>query len=211
MALEDFGLLTIKTPSGERGWHFEQEFQGGKMFIPAEGTAGTAERLVEMVKTFRAVNRIDLGDYEREIAGYMKRVSPMNDRFKGRVSSEQLVPVGTVSPAGQEYQKPIQRISDWLYEIAFKEPRLTGLEEVSKRCESCEKCPQNTKWKTKCGPCVGEVEDRGRAIRARSSHDRADQLGACRLHGVYLPTAVFLDRDFLPSRSTDAPAFCFMP
>lgn len=89
--------------------------------------------------------------------------------------------------------------------------RIINAFDASERVTSCEGCPHNIAWKTNCEPCNENVEFRGKILRGTPIFEHDDKLKACRLHDVLLNAAVFLDRDHLPARHSDAPDNCFMP
>lgn len=207
MALRDYGINENFAPARPHCWSFMQEFASGDVRIPADGSAEGPDELIRLVRDFRVANRIPMGDVEREIAVHIKKVSPESDRFRGKFSVDHINP-----PKPPEKTEPlIQQIGTWLYDVGRKEPKTIGAIEIKERAAICKDCRHNVRWRTSCEPCNKEVEARGRGVRARSSHEEADQLRACRIHGLHLPTAVFLDRDYLPRRDQKAPETCWLP
>lgn len=203
--LEKYGVITGVMPIAE-GWRFLQELpQGGVQRIPARGCAGTDASLVEQVKLFRVNAGIDLGDVAGDVAAYIKRVSPINDRFPGRTPK-----VDTRTEGQNGFRPYIERIRDWLLQVSNRQVRLLIEDEADARAEVCMKCPHNVKWVTGCVPCCEAVVSRGQNVRQRPSYKHDDALGACRLHDLKISTAVFIDREDLPDLNPNAPDFCWM-
>lgn len=201
MSLKEYGVNESIMPQ-EEGWRYEQPFQDGIQRIPPKGCAGTPKKLCELVKWFRVNNGIDQGNIEQDVAEYIKRVSPMNDRFPNRKKKEE--------PRPAKKRPYIERIRDWLISIAPKRPVLLIEDDARERADTCIGCRQNVKWVTGCLPCCENVKSRGQNLRQRPSFELDDSLGACRLHDLYLPAAVFLDIDSLPVRRSDAPPQCWL-
>lgn len=199
MSLKDHGVNLSIVPSGG-GWRYEQPFKDGIQRIPPRGDAGSADRLVEQVKTFRAHAHIDMGDPELDIAIYIKKNSPINNRFPNKRDKE----------APRVKSRPIiERIRDNLLTLGSRTPKLVILDDAEQRASVCSECPQNIKWMTGCVPCCEEIKSRGQNLRQAASAP-TDGLGACRLHDFYLPAVTFVDRDELADAHPDAPAFCWM-
>lgn len=200
--LESYGITIAVMPIG--GWRYIQELpQGGTQRIPARGCAGTDAKLVEQVKMFRVNAGIDLGDVASDVAEFIKRESPINDRFPKR-------PKKPSTHTEEKFRPYIERIKDWLLQISVKQPRLLIEDEADERAEVCMKCPQNVPWKTGCLPCCEAVVSRGQNVRQRPGYKHDKSLGACRLHDLYLASAVFIDRDDLPQTNPNAPEACWM-
>jgi hypothetical protein len=204
VALRDFDIIEDVKPIGG-GWRYMQAQRDGSFQrIPAQGSAQTAWKLVEQVRTYRINEGCPMGDPERDVAEYIKKVSPLNDRFKGK---------GGVlnKPRPEPFIPLIQRLREWLDGISPKRPKLEGLTIAGERSEICLKCPQNIRWKTQCGECNDAIDYLGHTLRARTSYDLDDALHGCRVHGLHLPSAVFIDRDDLPAKMADAPQSCWLP
>lgn len=201
--LAKYGVGTGVMPGGG-GWRYEQPLpQGGLQRIPPKGCAGTDGALVRQVEMFRVNNGIDVGDVASDVAEYIKVVSPMNNRFPGRRPVNQ--------PEAQPKFRPgIERIKDWLITASQKAVRLLIEDDADARFTICSKCPHNVKWQTGCISCGEAVKHRGQNLRQRAAYKHDDQLGACKLHALYLPAAVFLDRDNLPEVNPQAPEFCWL-
>lgn len=200
--LEDYGVSTAPKPIGG-GWRYEQEHLGQLWRIPHSGSAGTGEKLVQAVIDFRASAGVAPGDPVAEVAEYIKRVSPPNDRFKGRQIGQ---------PRVREVTPLIHFLRQWLDEVAAQRPRFVSNEDAQGRAIACLKCPQNIRWEvTGCGACNDEVTTRSYALRKSKGVAGQDALKGCRLHRIHLPAAVHLDRDFLPNRAPEAPAICWLP
>lgn len=179
-----------------------QPHKDGEQRIPPRGDAGSASRLVEAVRTFRIVARIDLGDVERDVADYIKKVSPPNNRFPKR---------SEVEPPRIKSRPLIERIRDRIAVIGQDNPRLLIDDEAEARAAVCHKCPQNVRWMTGCVPCCAEIKSRGINLRQKpKAPESIDTLSACRLHNFYLPAFVYIDRDELGPVHESAPEFCWM-
>lgn len=203
--LEDYGVNVNIFPSGG-GWRYEQPLPtGGVQRIPVHGSAEDDRDLVKQVALFRVNARIDQGDVAYDVSEYLKEHSREVDRLPKRKNYR---------PAKKRFRpghRPlIERIADWLRYKAPRNPRLLLKDEADERMKICAECPHNVKWKTACLDCVEDVTSRGQNLRQRPGYEHDDKLHACRLHDLYLPSAVFLDRDALPETHSDAPAFCWM-
>lgn len=203
MTFLDQGVIDSVKPIGG-GWRYLQEFQGKTWRIPAEGSANSAEDLVKQVREFRITAGIELGDPFLDVCEYVKKVSPNNDRWKGRVKG---------APRNREITPLIQHLREWIDRTAANHPRFVLNEEARQRAIVCLKCPQNIRWHLSgCGDCNEEVHRRSYLLRqGKDVSPESDSMCACRLHRVHLASAIFLDQDFLPQRHTDAPTQCWMP
>jgi hypothetical protein len=200
--MEDYGLITSVMPTG--GWCFPQPLNnGGEQRIPPKGCAGTFEALCHQITTFRANNHIDIGDVESEASAYIRRVSPISDKYPGREFKGH-------SEAPEKRKGVFYRVRDWIRSVEPKRPKLILEEEAKERAEICHGCRQNVEWKGACIPCHKDVSSRGQNLRQRPSSPFADKLKACRCHNFYLPASVFIDRDFLGPRNPNAPTECWM-
>lgn len=188
-------------------WSYEQPLaQGGTQRIPPSGCAGSDTKLVSEVRQFRINAGIDIGDVAADVAAYIRRESPINDRFPGRTYESSAEALAT-SLGRRPY---IERIKDWLRAISAKRPRLVIEDEADARAEVCQKCPHNVPWRTGCLPCVEQIEYVARNVRQRASYKHDKKLGACRLHDFHVSSAVFVDRESLPELNPNAPAECWM-
>lgn len=201
MSLRDHNVIEGVTPIGG-GWRYMQLQQDGNFQrIPSQGRAGTARDLVAKVRQYRINAGINIGDVEKDVADYIKKVSPQNDVYKGKVTGEKVI----------EPKVPlIQRLREWLDSMIPKKPRIITKSEATERARVCMGCRQNIQWKIPCAPCIEEVEYRGITLRGVPSYELDDALSACRLHRIYLPAAVFIDRDELPDRNPKAPDNCWI-
>lgn len=203
--LEKLGVGTGVMPIC--GWTYMQPLPDGtKQRIPATGDAGGDAQLVEQVRMFRINTGIEIGDVDGDVAAYIRRESPINDRFPGRVyeSSPEVV------QARAGHRPYIERIRDWLRSQVGKRPRLVIEDDADVRAAECIKCPHNVPWKTGCLPCCEAVVSAGQNLRQRPGYKHDKSLGACRLHDFHVSTAVFLDREALPATNPQAPDFCWM-
>lgn len=203
--LEKLGVGTGVMPIC--GWTYQQLLpDGSKQRIPATGEAGSDSKLVEQVKMFRLNNGIDIGDVDGDVAAYIRRESPINDRFPGKVyaSSPEMI------EARMGHRPYIERIRDWLRSISGKRPRLLIEDDADARALVCMECQHNVPWKTGCLPCCEAVESAGQNVRQRPGYKHDKKLGACRLHDTHVSTAVFIDRESLPETNPNAPDFCWM-
>lgn len=200
MALKDYHVIEDLVPSG--GWRYMQMWNGEPIRIPVTGSAKSAEDLLRQVLEFRVMQNIEIEDLEQDVAEYIKKVSVQNDRFKGRNIGK---------PRIRAKRPIIYDIRDWVDKSLEERPRIVTIHEAMERAAICAKCPQNIEWKTKCGSCNDEVEYRSRALRKIPSSKYDDAMKACRLHLVHLVSAIFLDQDHLPGKSSGAPEHCWMP
>lgn len=201
MGVEAYGCKTGITPSGGGWWVNQLMRDGTEQRIPPSGAADNDRVLVSSVRLFRAQNHIDIGDVEHDIAKAIRVRSPQNDTYPGKVFPRK---------HKTDHEPLISRIRDWLLVLAPKHPRLLTQDEAKGRARICSRCPQNVRFETACLPCVEEIQSRGQNLRRIASYVYADALKACRLHGVYLPTAVFVDRGALPETNNAAPNECWM-
>lgn len=198
--LEDHGVIATLTPIG--GWFFQQLYAGEMFRIPHAGAAETGEALIAQVIQFRVNVNLPLGDPVYDVAQFTKARSPQNDRYAGRQIGQ---------PRTEPREPIIKALRDWLEGLAQTKPELCGIDEANERAAICQTCPQNIKWQLEtCGACNEALVEQGLFMRRRVSYAPDVALKACRLHKIYLPTAVFIDRDALPQRHQDAPAGCWV-
>lgn len=209
MALKDHGIIEDLKPLGG-GWRYVQDVRGTLHTIPAsfdpiKKTNGAIKGrvLVEMVRQFRINMGLPEGTPDQDIADFIKRISPPNDRFR--------TTHGVSIPRTHAIRPLAQDLREWVDAVAPERPMLLTEPEATERAQACLKCPQNIKWKTGCGECNTEIEYRGALLRNRANYGYDELLRGCRLHKVLLSAAVFLDRDNLPARDPQAPAECWMP
>lgn len=199
--LEQYGVITSLKPSC--GWTFPQEYEGGTHVVEA----GSGKELVEALLQFRIKAKLPIGDPEREVAMRIKELSPNNSRFKGykHKTKAELKPVSTHVPL-------IERLRVTIAALIEQKPRFVTEDEADARSEICRNCPQNVAWRIpSCAPCNAEVEYQGIVLRQRHAYRHDGELKGCRLHNLYLPSAVFLDADALPERHEQAPPPCWIP
>ena len=209
MALTDYGVIVDLKPLGG-GWRYVQSVNGQLQVIPASfdpkkrtGGAVKAKVLVEMVRDFRINQGILIGDVEQDVADYIKLVSPPNDLYR--------TTKGISAPRTKPAIPIIHELREWVDAKLVEKPMLLTAPEATERAKHCLGCPQNIKWETGCGSCNEEVKYRGSIMRNLPAYPYDDALRACRLHRVFLPAAVFVDRESLPVRHPDAPVGCWMP
>jgi hypothetical protein len=201
MSLEDHGVITAIKPSRE-GWRYEQTYAGRLWRIPTTGSAGTGDKLVQAVAAFRAAQGIAPGDPVADVANYIKKVSPLNDKWKGRQIGQ---------PRVRQVSPIIHDLRQWVDTTACRKPRFVSGVEANERALVCLACPQNIRWEvTGCESCNTEVERRSYLLRQSKEAQGEDALKACRLHKCHLPAAVHIDRDHLPQRHPEAPEACWM-
>lgn len=201
MSLDDFGVITALKPIGG-GWRYPQPNGGIIQRIPTIGSAAHCRALVKMVTEYRAANGIEMGDVEQDIADFIKKASPQNDRFKGhRVNTARPRPLTPL----------IHEVRQWIDNLAPERPRIVDQSEAIARAEICIKCPQNIAWKiNNCADCNKEVEYRSQNLRGVIEFGLDDALRACRLHKMHLGAGVFIDVDHHPERSSEAPTQCWV-
>lgn len=202
MALKDYDINDDYKPMGG-GWRYIQSMPDGSHFrIPTHGTAAWGGDLVEMVKQFRINNAIPVGNVEKDVADYIRQVSPYNDKYNGKKSI-----LGT----RPDFKALIYRIREWLDKLAPQKPELVTVQEANERAAICIACGQNIKWKIDCSECNSAIEYLGRNTRALANYPLDEALQGCRTHGAHLPTLVFLDRGFLPDKIANQPPHCWVP
>lgn len=202
MPLIKYRVNQALVPNGD-GWWFSQPFGDGFQRIPTSGSAKNARELCDAVFLFRSQQGIPLGNYEAEIAAHILKVSPRN-----LIGNAPYVPY---VPDKSAFVPFINRVTGWLIEVSRTQPRLANMDEVLERAAKCAKCRQNVEWKTDCKPCVEAVVYRGNVLRQRTNYLLDPKLKACRLHDLFLPAAVFLDRDNVPKRTPTTPSECWLP
>lgn len=207
MTLQELGIISGLKPIG--GWRYPQPFGSGIHIIKPEHApkghyANYGDKLVSAVQLFRRQHGIAEGDPARDVAEFIRRASPANDFYRGKS------PEVISRPRIRKKTPLIEVIRDWIRSLALDKPALTNPVQAAERSAICAQCPHNVKWKINCSECVEVVEYEGNLLRAMTSFDFDPALLACRLHSMYLPAAVFLDRDFHPERSPEAPAKCWV-
>lgn len=203
--LEKFAVITGVQPIG--GWRYLQPLSDGTtQRLPIQGCAGTDSNLVSQVKAFRIQAGIDYGDPEADVAEFIKTVSPINNRFPQRPHQASKIQI----EQARGFRPYIERIKTWLHQMSGKQPRLLIEDEADARADVCMGCPHNVKWAVGCVPCNEAIKSRGQNIRQRPRYKHDSKLGACRLHDLHISTAVFLDREALPSINPNAPQNCWL-
>lgn len=200
--LEDYGVKTVVKPIGG-GWRYEFVHNGQLWRVPTTGGANSGAELVEAVRIFRVNLGIEPGDYTSDVADYIRKASPQNDLWKGRAA------LGV--PRIKDKVPLIQVCREWLDTIQLTNPQLADYDTAVTRAGVCEHCPQNVAWKVDCGDCNEKVEYKGKILRKRVEFPLDQILRACRLHGLYLQSAIFIDRSALPQRHEHAPEPCWVP
>lgn len=208
MTLTEHGIITGLKPVG--GWRYPQPFAGTfHTILPEHAPKGHysthGDKLVAAVALFRRTHGIAEGEPERDVAEFIRRASPQNDFYRGKVPDE----IG--KPRVRPITPLIQEIRGWIEDTILRKPDLVNALDAADRAQVCIRCPQNVKWKIDCAPCNAEVDQRGIILRAEVTFDYDPALLACRLHKLALQAAVFLDRDFLPPRHEKAPESCWIP
>lgn len=208
MNLTERGIITGVKPIG--GWRYPQRYGDGFTTIepshaPKGHYASHGDKLVEAVRLFRRTHGLSEGDPALDVAEFIRRASPQNDYYRGKV------PDNIGKPRIREIKPLIESVREWLDNIALRKPRFVSSLEATDRAEVCMRCPQNIRWQINCGECNTEVDKRGVLVRGEVSFELDSCLNACRLHKLYLQAAVFIDRDYLPDRHPDAPEHCWIP
>ncbi len=204
-SMNDHGINEQLIPIGG-GWRYEQEYgidSEQKPFIyriPEQGSAESFGHLVRLVTIFRVNQGMDIGEPDLDVANYIKIASRGNDIYK----TGPIMRSRAITPL-------IYVMRTWLDAMQLKRPDTISSEDAGNRATICAQCPHNVEWKIKaCGDCNDQVINKGACLRKVTTFPPADVLRACRVHGVYLPAAIFLDSDDLPDRSEQAPASCWM-
>lgn len=198
-----YGILKTVIPSGG-GWRFPYPDEHSKTLKDPFMRAMGFDALVGKVRMFRIEAGIKVGDVEYEVASYIKKVSPGNDRHPNRTYEPR--------PEGMpDWRPPIERGKEWLITMGRRQVRCVLLSDAFARADICATCPQNIEWRGPCEPCNEDVVFRMQNVRQRPIFKGDEPLKFCRLHNVMLGAAVFLDQDFLPAKEPNAPAECWMP
>lgn len=200
MSLEEYGVNTITLPAGGGGqWYYEQEWDGEKIRM----TEQSPERLLASIRNFRINQHLPMGEPERDLANYILERCPANRLF-GRAAAPDQPRVRQIKPMAE-------RLREWLSSDRTRPKRLVGQDEALKRAQICAECTQNQlRWESSCVQCNDQVESEGRLMRQKVQAPMDDELGGCRIYGMYLPAATFLDRDELPDRNEKSPSKCWV-
>lgn len=158
------------------------------------------DKLVQDVREFRARQHIPIGDPEKDVADFVKGYSPMNDRFPGR----EIKPVRT--PERKEMLG--QRVIEWLVGMIAKKPELMLASTAEERSNGCIGCPHNTPLDY--GLVSDHIRDRGIQIRQKPIWAQDGKVNACRKYNIWLPAALFMGPEFLPTPLPDTPPQCFL-
>lgn len=208
MSLEAQGIITGLKPLG--GWRYPQPFNGSFSHIePTHAPNGHypnyGEKLLAAVILFRQTHAIPPGEPERDVAEFIRRASPQNDYYHGKL------PDVIGKPRLKSITPLIEDLRNWIETEILLRPALVNVLDATDRAQICIKCPQNIKWRTSCGECNDKVDQRGIVLRGFVNFDYDPALLGCRVHRIALQPAVFIDRDFLPKRSDKAPSHCWIP
>lgn len=209
MTLAEYGIIVALKPTGG-GWRYPQPFAGKLVtIVPEQAPVGRygnfGDKLCAAVRLFRRQQGLPEGDIESDVAEFIRRASPQNDYYRGKT------PENIGKPRLRELKPMIESIREWVDDMSLRKPAIVNPDEAIERAQVCISCPQNIRWQIKCAPCVAEVVSRGDNLRATMLFDYDDALLACRCHKMYLPAAVFIDRDNLSKRSDKAPENCWLP
>jgi hypothetical protein len=202
MILENhYGLLTALKPIGG-GWRYLQNTPQGPIRVPHKGSAQSAEALVELVRQLRIELGLEIGDPNHDVSDYIKKVSPINDRFHND-------PMHSPNPA-RPSRPIIQDLREWLdHRLPFK-PKLVSVPEADERAKICLTCRQNIKWQAGCAPCNEEINYRVSSLRALPVYHLDKNLKACRLQRAPIQAMIFIDRDEMPPPHPEQPAECWI-
>lgn len=208
MTLNSQGIITALKPIG--GWRYPQLVDGTVIVVlPEHAPSGHypdhGEKLVAAVRLFRIKRGIEPGEPARDVAEFIRRVSPVNDYYRGKN------PDVIGKPRVREITPLIQDMRQWTEQTILQKPKLVNVAEAAERAEICLRCPQNVRWQTQCGDCNKELEQRVITLRAAVMFDFDPALLGCRAHRIPLQAAVFMDRDYLPANSPSAPEYCWIP
>lgn len=201
MALEDYGISTGVLPTGGGGeWVYKQEGLQELLRAP------DPQKLCQLIMAHRINAGKPVGNVEEDLADFIRKTSPQNDRF--RRQSHALI----ATPKAKPIQPLIERIKAWLISKQEKKvPKLTDNFTAMQRAEVCATCPQNIPWETSCGECNSDVRFRGNIVRQNTQFALDKKLRACRKANLYLQAAVMLDQDELPKKQDDYPSNCWLP
>lgn len=199
--LDGYGINLGIVPSG--GWHYKQPWQDG--FHVIGGPGWTPDLVVLHTTHFRIEQNLPMGDVALDVAEYIRSVSPQNDLRK-RVAYD---PMKTKA---RPIRPLVERAREWISFKRFKPVRLlTTTDEPRKRATRCANCAHNIReWHSSCEPCNEKLKHEGINLRQRAKYDMDAKLGVCRLYGMYVPAAIFLDKDELPERLENSPSLCWV-
>lgn len=200
MALEDYGISTGVLPTGGGGeWVYKQEGLQELLRAP------DPQKLCQLIMAHRINAGKPVGNVEEDLADFIRKTSPQNDRF--RRHSHALI----VTPKAKPITPLIERIKAWLISKQEKRlPKLTDNFTAIQRAEICAQCAQNIPWRTSCGECNSDVVYRGDMVRQTTQFQYDKKLRACRKANLYLPAAVLMDQDELPKKDEDFPSACWL-
>lgn len=199
MAIEQYGVKTNIIPAG--GWRYPQPVEGQE---PYWLSASGPEELIASVVQWRINQGLPMGDPGLDVANYILATCPQSRLYGWTQVPDPVVKAKPITPL-------TERARGWVRMKLQKQVRLAVADEPDKNADKCLKCPQNIlRWQSTCSPCNDALTYEGNRLRQRTIYKEDVRLGVCRLHGIYLPAAIFLDRDDHPERDEKAPDFCWI-
>jgi hypothetical protein len=203
----EYGVITSVVPPG--GWSYPQVLSTGQT---VKITSHSFEQLLADMLDFRrrhselcggatqATVEIVRADYKAYVCKHYRQNcadSPSGPAITARVG------IGITN-----YQRPIDRATDWLARIGSLSIPKVDAALASHRAQICAQCHQNVHWQTPCGPCNDNVSVRTQNAKGslRTPYDRS--LAACRIYGHVNEVAIWLS-DTHSSSEQQPPAICW--
>jgi hypothetical protein len=184
-------MRVIETMVAPGGWNYSQPLDSGQ-HQRIEGR--TYAELIEKIFQFR-LQHIELvpsgtAIKERVQADYLHWVCT---RFPSQCTGArgELPPMPTAQHKNS-YQRPSNRIEDWLKTLSTHNLEWVDQATAYKRAKICIACPLNQAWQTNCGGCNTNI--RTKALLLRGSHKLGleGNLRACLGFGWLNEIAVWL-------------------
>jgi len=202
----EFGIITSVVPPGS--WHYPQLLSSGQTVRLA---GHSFEHLLEQMLDFRR-RHLDLcgaanATIERvraDLKEYLCSHFPQNCADSpGSPSVTSRTGISVVN-----YQKPIDRASDWLGKLGALPISRVDAALAASRAQICATCPQNVRWQTSCAPCNDNVNIRIQNAKGSAYTPYDKSLGMCRIFGTANEVAVWLS-DTHSSSDQKPPAVCW--
>lgn len=170
------------------GWHFKDP-SGYR--VPATGEAVGFLDLVSMVQKHRLENRLEIGNPEADVEGYLCTTFP-------HLCGIHHMPRGAYVVNNAAQERFVDVILAWAntlldYIHQGKVERVPE-SEANRRGEICRACPFNVVWEDQCGPCTATAQRALATIRSGLDVSHFQRMHYCRHHRFDARTAVWLGR-----------------
>lgn len=201
--LTPYGINTGVVPPG--GWHYKQPWGEPGETHDIGGPGYTPDILVMEVTRFRIEQNIPMGDPAHDVAEYIRSIAPGNNLRHRSAYDPATTKARPIRPLAERVREwlTIKRMKPVRLHVTTDDPRKCGL-----RCANCTHNIRN--WHSSCVPCNEKIEHEGMNLRQRTSFELDKKLGCCRLYGMFLPAAIFLDMDDHPDRLPNSPSICWV-